>query len=30
VFVHRFVPETKGRTLEAIENDLRKNISLTD
>ncbi|WP_436923586.1 sugar porter family MFS transporter [Halosimplex amylolyticum] len=30
VFVHRFVPETKGRTLEAIETDLRQNISLTD
>ncbi|WP_459191723.1 sugar porter family MFS transporter [Halosimplex sp. J119] len=30
VFVHRFVPETKGRTLEAIETDLRQNVSLTD
>ncbi|RDI70729.1 sugar porter family MFS transporter [Halopelagius longus] len=30
VFVHRFVPETKGRTLEAIETDLRDNVSLLD
>jgi len=30
VFVHRFVPETKGRTLEAIEDDLRQNVSLAD
>ncbi|MFB6223508.1 MAG: sugar porter family MFS transporter [Haloarcula sp.] len=30
VFVYRTVPETKGRTLEAIEDDLRQNISLVD
>jgi len=30
VFVYRFVPETKGRSLEAIETDLRQNVSLTD
>ncbi|MFC6825884.1 sugar porter family MFS transporter [Halopelagius fulvigenes] len=30
VFVQRFVPETKGRTLEAIETDLRDNVSLLD
>ena len=29
-FVYRFVPETKGRTLEAIETDLRENVSLAD
>lgn len=29
-FVYRLVPETKGRTLEAIENDLRENVSLAD
>ncbi|WP_158855331.1 sugar porter family MFS transporter [Halorhabdus sp. CUG00001] len=29
-FTFKLVPETKGRTLEAIENDLRDNISLTD
>ncbi|EMA18247.1 sugar porter family MFS transporter [Haloarcula amylolytica] len=30
LFVYRYVPETKGRTLEAIEDDLRQNISLAD
>ncbi|WP_424005157.1 sugar porter family MFS transporter (plasmid) [Haloarcula salina] len=30
VFVYRLVPETKGRTLEAIESDLRENVSLAD
>ncbi|QIB76040.1 sugar porter family MFS transporter [Halogeometricum borinquense] len=30
VFTYALVPETKGRSLEAIENDLRKNIASTD
>jgi sugar porter (SP) family MFS transporter len=30
VFTYRLVPETKGRTLEAIEEDLRGNVSLMD
>ncbi|WEL16705.1 MFS family permease [Halorhabdus sp. SVX81] len=29
-FTYGLVPETKGRTLEAIENDLRENISVGD
>lgn len=29
VFTHQFVPETKGRSLEAIEADLRENITET-
>ncbi len=29
-FVYRLVPETKGRTLEAIESDLRQNVSRAD
>ena len=30
VFTYRLVPETKGRTLEAIEDDLRNNVSLVE
>ncbi|QSG13573.1 sugar porter family MFS transporter [Halapricum desulfuricans] len=30
VFIHRLVPETKGRSLEAIEDDLRNSVSLVD
>lgn len=30
VFINRLVPETKGRSLEAIEDDLRNSVSLVD